>query len=299
MSTLAGLQNEIQNAFQGHPDIVQRCLVAFLAKGHLLIEDEPGVGKTLLAQALAKALGLGFRRIQMTPDLLPADVTGGLLWIPNPGEYRFRPGPLFSNVVLLDELNRASAKTQSAVLQAMEEKKISVDGEDHELPPLFFVIGTQNPFESTGVNALPESQLDRFALKLNVGRLPVEIEKGILVRGDRDERLAAVRSLLSPVELAREQALAQAVTVSPAVLDHVMTIAEKLRGDRKVSLSTRALQSWVRLSQALAHLRGRDFVLPEDARDLAVQALAHRIRQAGNREAGKHVEETLRETGVF
>ena len=166
---LAQAEIEIQKAFKGHSKAVRKTLACFLAGGHVLIEDRPGVGKTLLAQAVARALGLDFKRLQMTPDLMPSDVTGGLIWIPQPGRYEFRAGPLFSTIVLLDELNRASSKTQSAVLQAMEEKRVSVDGRDYPLPELFFLMATQNPHEEIGVNRLPSSQLARFALKLQLG----------------------------------------------------------------------------------------------------------------------------------
>lgn len=298
-SQIQALQKEIEKSFLGHPSVVEKALVCFLAKGHLLIEDEPGVGKTLLAQSLSRALGLEFRRIQMTPDLLPSDLTGGLLWNPNPGEFRFRPGPMFANVVLLDELNRASAKTQSAALQAMEERKITVDGVDHVLPPMFFVIATQNPFESAGVNALPESQLDRFALKLKVGRLSREAEKQILMSGEREERLARVEVRLRPAELMHAQEQVKKITVSDAVLNYLLKIAEKLRSEKQASLSTRALQSLLHLAQAQAFLKGRDFVLPEDARDLAVEAWAHRARVLGSREATLHVEDVIRDTAAF
>ncbi len=299
MSQVAALQSQVEKAFVGHPDVIRKALVCFLGKGHLLIEDEPGVGKTLLAQAIARALGLEFRRIQMTPDLLPSDVTGSLLWIPQPGDFRFRPGPLFASIVLLDELNRASAKTQSAVLQAMEERKVTVDGVDHPLPQNFFVIATQNPFESAGVNVLPESQLDRFALKIKVGRVTREAEKQILISGDRDERLSRVEAPFNLNEITEIQNEVRKVTVSDAVLEHILKLAEKLRSERRSHLSTRAVQSLLRLAQAQALVSDRTFVLPEDVRDLAMDAWAHRARTPNPDEASRHVEEVLRETSVF
>ena len=299
MAIFLSLQDEIEKAFMGHSLVVKKSLACFLCKGHLLIEDEPGVGKTLLAQALAKSLGLAFKRVQMTPDLLPADLTGSLLWIPNPGEFRFRPGPLFSNLVLLDELNRASAKTQSSVLQAMEERHITVDGTDHRLPDLFFVIATQNPFDSAGVNTLPDSQLDRFALKIRMGRPSTASEKAILQSADREEKLARVNAPLSLEQLLEAQMQVRKVVVSEAVLNHLLKLASKLREDRQSLLSTRAVQSLLHLAQAWAYLEGRDFVLPDDLSALAVEAWGHRARIGVAGTAAQHIEELLRGTSVF
>ncbi|MFN7727615.1 MAG: AAA family ATPase [Bdellovibrio sp.] len=292
------VQIEIQKAFKGHQVSVQKAVTCFLASGHLLIEDQPGVGKTLLAQALAKTLGLGFKRLQMTPDLMPSDVTGGLIWIPQPGRYEFRPGPLFSELVLLDELNRASSKTQSAVLQAMEEKQISVDGQNYELPPLFFLMATQNPKEDVGVNKLPSSQLDRFALKLSLGLPKLDFEKEILRGGRREDLLEQVQVVGSKAEWLQVRHQVGLVKVSDAFLDYVLRLATHLRG-QEVHLSTRALQSLVDLARAWAYLQGRDFVIPEDASGLATEAWTHRLGRHSHLERPLDVQDTLRTVRVL
>lgn len=291
-------QAEIQKAFKGNGEPVRKALACFLAGGHLLIEDLPGVGKTLLAQAMARALGLGFKRLQMTPDLMPSDVTGGLIWIPQPGRYEFRRGPLFSEVVLLDELNRASSKTQSAVLQAMEERQVSVDGQDYALPPLFFVMATQNPKDEAGVNRLPTSQLDRFALKIRLGLPTHEFEKEILRLGKREELLARVQSASSASAWVEARQECARITTSDAVLDYVLKLAAHLRA-QNAHLSTRALQSGLDLAKAWAWLEGRDYVIPEDVQAIAVQAWSHRLTQAASSERPVDVQDALRAVRVL
>lgn len=292
-----GLRKEIGKVFKGHPDVIDKTLACFLARGHLLIEDLPGVGKTLLAQALARALGLGFKRVQMTPDLMPADITGGLLWIPQPGRYEFRPGPIFSEIVLLDELNRASSKTQSSVLQAMEERQVTVDGKDHVLPENFFLIATQNPKEESGVNRIPASQLDRFALKIAIGATAVADERAILRLDRREKLLAEVNAVATKEELRSLQDAVDRVIVSDPVVDHVLGLAGHLRS-KKDHLSTRAAQSLLALARAWALLQRRDFVLPEDARALLPEAWAHRLG-APTEERMDHVQEALRSVRVL
>lgn len=301
--TIDSLRAEVAKAFKGHPDVIDKSLACFLARGHLLIEDAPGVGKTLLAQALARALGLSFKRVQMTPDLMPADITGGLLWIPQPGRYEFRPGPLFSEIVLLDELNRASSKTQSSVLQAMEERQVTVDGKDHALSESFFLIATQNPKEESGVNRIPSSQLDRFALKISIGETATEDERAILRLDRRDRILAELSPVAAPAELLALQAAAEKVVVSDAVVDHVLALAHHLRG-KKNHLSTRAAQSLLALARAWAFLKKRDFVIPEDVRSLLSEAWAHRLSPGAgsfptNEERAEHVQEALRSIRVL
>lgn len=304
-SLLAALRAEISKVFKGHPDVIDQALACFLARGHLLIEDAPGVGKTLLAQALARALGLGFKRVQMTPDLMPADITGGLLWIPQPGRYEFRPGPIFAEIVLLDELNRASSKTQSAVLQAMEERQVSVDGQDHALAEAFFLIATQNSREDAGVNRLPASQLDRFALKIAIGVTAPEDERAILRLDRREKLLAEVHAVAPREELRSLQEAVDQVTVSDAVVDHVLALARHLR-EKHGHLSTRAAQSLLALARARAFLKNRDFVVPEDARALLPEAWSHRLgasaptmSAASGAERAEHVQEALRSVRVL
>lgn len=297
METARRAQAEIQKAFKGSGEPVRKALACFLAGGHLLIEDLPGVGKTLLAQSMAKALGLGFKRLQMTPDLMPSDVTGGLIWIPQPGKYEFRRGPLFSEVVLLDELNRASSKTQSSVLQAMEERQISVDGQDYELPPLFFVMATQNPKEEAGVNRLPTSQLDRFALKIQLGLPSPEFEKDILRSGRREELLARVEKAAEAAAWGEARRECAQVKTSEAVLDYVLKLAAHLRA-QEAHLSTRALQSLLDLAKAWAWLEGRDYVIPEDVQVLAVEAWSHRLSRTST-ERPVHVQDALRAVRVL
>jgi MoxR-like ATPase len=260
--------------------VVEALVCAVLADGHVLIEDLPGAGKTTLAKAMARALGGRFTRIQGTADLLPTDVTGSSVWRPDLGRFEFIPGPLFGNIVLVDEVNRIPARTQSGFLEAMEEGTITVDGQQHRLPDPFVVIATRNPHEQYGTYPMPEGQLDRFAVQLTLGQLDTRTAARVVreqLSGPTVDRLAAVAD---PERLAHLREVVRSVYVADAVLDYAVRIVEATRRHPEVALgaSTRAALSYVRVAQAHALLAGRPHVVPDDVRHLAVSVLAHRLQ---------------------
>ena len=262
----------------GKPDVVALSLVCLLAEGHLLLQDLPGVGKTTLATALARAVGLDLRRLQGTADLLPGDVTGTL--VPGEaGELVFRPGPIFANLVVADELNRSSPRAQSALLEAMEERQVSVDGTTHRLPRPFMVIATQNPTDPDGTYPLPHSQLDRFLLRLSIGYPDRDSEAALLDAGEQTDRAGSLSPVLGSDQLVELVAQARRVHLSPAVRDYVLDLTQATRQHPALSVgaSPRAGLSLVRAARALALVAGRDFVMPDDIQRLAVPALAHRV----------------------
>ena len=265
----------IQQVVRGKNAVVEMALVAVLAGGHVLLEDIPGVGKTTLAATLAASLGGSFRRIQFTSDLLPGDITG--VNILSDGGFRFRPGPVFANLVLADEINRATPKTQSALLEAMSERRVTVDGESHVLPELFIVLATQNPHDFHGTFPLPESQLDRFLIRLSMGYPDRESERQILRRVGR---AAPVAPVLSPEELVEMAGLVDAVRMPDEVEDYLLDFIQQTREDARLlrGVSTRGAEALYRACQALALIRRRTFVVPEDILELAVPVLAHRVR---------------------
>jgi MoxR-like ATPase len=265
----------VQQVVRGKDAIIELSLVAVLAGGHVLLEDIPGVGKTTLASTLAAVLGGSFRRIQFTSDLLPGDITG--VNILTDEGFRFRPGPVFANFVLADEINRATPKTQSALLEAMSERRVTVDGHSHPLPGLFIVLATQNPHDFHGTFPLPESQLDRFLIRLSMGYPDRENERLILRRTGRREPVAAV---LSPTELLGMSALVEQVRVPGEVEDYLLDFVEQTRQDARLlrGLSTRGAEALYRACQALALVRRRDFVVFEDIIQLAVPVAGHRVR---------------------
>jgi len=272
------LEVNISQALVGKPEVVRLAVVGLLARGHLLIEDVPGVGKTTLAQALARSLGCSFQRIQFTSDLLPSDILGVSIYDPKSGEFVFKPGPLFANVVLADEINRTTPKTQSGLLEAMNEFQVSLDHHTYPLPQPFMVLATQNPMEYQGTHPLPESQLDRFLLRIRVGYPELADEKAIL----RWRGLGALEELepvLSPGDVATLQASAQQVRIDDSILDYVMALVEATRHSPLLALgvSPRGAQALVRAAQALALADARDYVIPDDIKALAVPALAHRV----------------------
>ncbi len=261
---------------------IRLALACLLARGHLLIEDLPGVGKTTLAQALARLLGLRFSRIQFTSDMLPADIIGVSIFERERSEFKFLPGPIFSQVVLADEINRATPKTQSALLEAMEERQVTAEGETRPLPDPFFVIATQNPSHQIGTFALPESQLDRFLVRVELGYPDRTAERALLEGGGRREQLPALAACLSPEQLAPLQRRAAAVHASPALLDYVQTLIGATRGSPHFvhGLSPRAALSLLAAARAWAFVDGRDMVLPEDVQAVLPGVACHRLRLA-------------------
>jgi MoxR-like ATPase len=297
----------VSRVVRGKREVVDLLLAGVLARGHLLIEDVPGVGKTTLAQALATALGLSFNRVQVTSDLLPSDVLGVSVWDQAAGRFEFRKGPIFANVVLADEVNRTTPRTQSALLEAMSEAKVSIDGVTHRLPQPFLVLATQNPREHAGTYPLPESQLDRFLLRLSVGYPAAEVERQILLSGGGDDALERLEPVTNAEELLRMQAVSAQVKVAGAIADYAMRLVEATRSSPLVGLgvSTRGALALVRASQGRALLAGRDFVLPDDVKAVAVACLAHRIVPSGHeaeemdrREAARIVSDLLDRTAV-
>lgn len=261
------------------PEVLELALVAVLCKGHVLIEDVPGIGKTTLARTLAQSLGCSFRRIQCTPDLLPSDITGIHFFNQKTCEFEFRPGPVMANIVLVDEINRATPRTQSSLLECMQESQVTVDGVTMPLPQPFIVIATQNPVELQGTFPLPEAQLDRFLLKLVLGYPDLENEDLILLRFERSnplEQLSAVTLASEILDIGRQ---AQEIYVEPSVRRYILEIIGRTRTSPSITLggSPRASLALYRASQALALIRGRDFVLPDDVKRLAVPVLAHRL----------------------
>lgn len=277
--TLVHAERAINEILLDKPDRVRLALACILARGHLLIEDLPGLGKTVLAHTLAHTLGLAFKRVQFTSDLLPADVTGGGVWDAAQGAFRFVPGPVFTEVLLADEINRSTPKTQSALLEAMEERQVSVDGVSHPLPPAFFVIATQNPLDSQGAFPLPEAQLDRFLMCIHLGYPSREAELQLLAGEDRRQLLARLPAMLDPQSLRALQARCTAVQASPAVLDYVWRLLAHTRegGRFQHGLSPRAGQSLLAAARAWALLAGRDHLLPADVQAVWAAVAGHRL----------------------
>jgi len=276
---LSALVANVETEFSGNREAIELALVALLSGGHLLIEDIPGIGKTSLALALAASLELSFRRIQFTNDLFPADILGITVFDRDRREYEVHEGPIFANVVLADEINRATPKTQSALLEAMQERRVTLDLETRELPKPFFVIATQNPVEFAGTFPLPEAQLDRFLLSLSLGYPSLEAERELVLRKRdpyRAVNLAPVVQAATFAELSRQSA---AVHVEPKVADYLLALCRRTRDHEELALgvSVRGTLSLFRACQSLAFLRGRDFALPEDVKALAAPVLAHRL----------------------
>jgi MoxR-like ATPase len=273
------LRANVATVFLGKPEVIRLALATLLAEGHLLIEDVPGIGKTLLARALARSLNCSFHRIQFTPDLLPSDLLGTSVFHQGTGTFVFQPGPLFAQVVLADEINRATPRTQSALLEAMNDRQVSLDGQTRPLGPPFFVVATQNPYEFEGTYPLPESQLDRFLMRLRVGYPDRDAEKRILT-GHRDgEPVDRLPPALSASDIAALQHAARHVRVDDSLADYVLDLLTATREHPDVHLggSTRAALSLYRASQALALTEGRDYVVPDDVKRLARPVLAHRV----------------------
>jgi MoxR-like ATPase len=283
--TRAILQS-IETVIDGKREAVEMALTVLLAEGHLLIEDVPGVGKTMLARAMARSVDCSVSRIQFTPDLLPADITGVSIYNQAERQFEFKPGPVFANIVIGDEINRASPKTQSALLESMEERQVTVDGSTYELAVPFIVVATQNPIEMEGTYPLPEAQRDRFMARISMGYPDSRAELAMLSARETSSPLDAVQPVVSGAELARMIAATRAVYASRAVEQYAVAIAQATREDRELRLgaSPRATLQLVRAAKARAALDGREFVLPDDIDALAIPVLGHRLiaaRRAG------------------
>ncbi len=273
------LRANIAKVVVGKEDVVDKVLAALLAGGHVLLEDVPGTGKTLLSRALAASMDSRFSRIQFTPDLLPADVTGMAVFSPKSENFTFKPGPIFANIVLADEINRATPRAQSAMLECMEEKQVSSDGTTYPLPAPFFVIATQNPVETQGTFPLPEAQLDRFMVQLSMGYPTREEQTAILQRFMQESPQESLRPVANAEQIAQAQKAVRSVRVTPELLDYIGALCEKTRAldDALLGASPRAALALMRVSQSLAAIRGRDYVTPEDIKTMAEPVLAHRL----------------------
>lgn len=273
------LTEQLNSVVVGKPEPIRMALVALLAEGHVLIEDVPGVGKTLLARAIAVSIDSPFRRIQFTPDLLPSDILGSSVYSSGTGEFLFKPGPIFANVILADEINRTTPRTQSALLEAMSDGQVSIEGTTHTLPKPFFVMATQNPFEFEGTYVLPESQLDRFMLRIKMGYPARSEERRILTMHRQGAPVESLSPVISGDEIVKLQHSVRNVRVDDSVADYLLEIVRSTREheDLRVGVSTRGALTMYRAAQALAFLSGRDFVVPDDLKSLVGPVLAHRI----------------------
>lgn len=279
------LRGNLSRVLLGKPDAVRLALVGLLAEGHLLIEDVPGVGKTLLAKALAKSLDVRFHRIQFTPDLLPSDLIGTSVFHQPSGEFVFKPGPLFAHVILADEINRATPRTQSALLEAMSDRQISVDGRTEPLGPPFLVVATQNPYEFEGTYPLPESQLDRFLLRLRIGYPDRAAEKDVLTQHRHGEPVDSLEPVLCAADVLSLQRHVRSIRLDDSLNDYLLDLVKATRTHADVYLgaSTRAALALYRATQALALVSGRDYVVPDDIKALVRPVLAHRLLTKGMR----------------
>jgi MoxR-like ATPase len=276
--TLEKLQHHLCQLVLGKAEQVKLALTCLVARGHLLLEDVPGVGKTTLAEGLARCFSMSFARVQFTADLLPSDILGAQIFLAAQAKFEFRPGPIFHQVILADELNRAPPRTQSALLEAMAQGQVTLDGVTHALPQPFAVIATQNPVDLSGTYPLPDSQLDRFLLRISLGHLSPEVETQLLM-SRRADPLTAFRPLCDVAELVRLQHAADAVSISQDLADYAVRLAQATRSHAEIErgISTRAVLSLMSAARALALWDGRDFVTPADVKMLAVPALAHRL----------------------
>jgi len=295
---LAVVESELNRIIRGKSDVVRHLLTAFVAGGNVLLDDVPGVGKTTLAKALAKLVAAKFSRIQFTPDLLPADITGTSIYNPSTGQFQFRPGPVFTNILLADEINRASPRTQSALLECMCEHQVSPDGQSRILAAPFMVIATQNPIEYQGTYPLPEAQLDRFAMRLTLGYPDEEAEREMLFDRRHVDPLESLKPEISCEEVLDLQESMKKVGLEPSVSAYLLSIVQSTRRDARLTLgaSPRAAIRLADCSRALALLAGREFVLPDDVRELAPLVLSHRIVvDAKTRYAGVSSQEIVAE----
>ncbi|WP_099477556.1 AAA family ATPase [Paenibacillus ihbetae] len=276
---LGKVRSRIGSVIVGHEEQISLTMIALLAGGHVLLEDVPGVGKTMLVKTVAALIGCEFNRIQFTYDLMPGDITGASVYYPHSGEFVFRPGPLMANIVLADEINRASPRAQSALLEAMEEGRVTVDGRTYPLPAPFFLLATQNPYEYEGTSRLPEAQLDRFLMRMSLGYPDMEGEMALLERRGGSATPDSLKPLLAGSELIAMQQAAARVFVDDSIKRYMVSVADASRRQRGVALgiSPRGTLAWYRASQASAYMDGRMYVIPDDCLRVAVPVLAHRI----------------------
>ncbi len=275
-----GLQKEVSKVIIGKAENLRRITVAILSNGNILLEDFPGLGKTMVSNTFARALGCKFKRVQFTPDLLPSDIMGTYMFDQKAGEFKLRPGPLFCNICLADEINRAPPKSQAALLEAMEEKQVTIEGITHKLPAPFVVLATQNPVEQEGTYPLPEAQMDRFLIKMSMGYPDRSEEKAILARRKlRGKDSHDVVQITSPKKVVAMQKALETVHVDPAILSYIIEVVARSREDHRVvnGASPRASQALFKIGRASAAIEGRDYVIPDDIKGLALHVVSHRI----------------------
>ena len=294
------LTENLGRTIVGKADSIRLVIVALLAGGHALLEDVPGVGKTLLAKSLARSIAGRFQRIQCTPDLLPTDITGTNIWNQRSGEFEFLPGPVFANVLLADEINRATPRTQSALLEVMEEQQVTVDGVSRAVPKPFFVIATQNPIEYQGTFPLPEAQMDRFMLSLSLGYPTEDDELQMLERHQDGLRVSELEPCISAEDVLELRSLCHQVKMDKTLQQYIVKLVRATRSSEEVTLgvSPRGAVALQRTAQALAFLEGRDYAIPDDVKFLAPYVLAHRLIPAGGRRAKPIVEQLLRSVPI-
>ncbi|MDX1966010.1 MAG: MoxR family ATPase [Planctomycetaceae bacterium] len=280
---IAAFESNISAAILGKPEPIRLALVALLSEGHMLVEDAPGVGKTSLAKSIAKSLDCDFKRLQFTPDMLPSDILGSSVFLPNLGQFEFRQGPIFTNVLLADEINRTTPRTQSALLEAMSEGQVSIEGTTYPLSSPFFVLATQNPFEFEGTYPLPENQLDRFMLCIDVGYPERSVEKSVLVNHREGQPVDRLKPVINGDQLRRLQHATREIRVDDSINDYLLDIVHATRSHAELQLgvSTRGAITMYRACQSLAFIEGRSFVIPDDVKRLAVPVLSHRITVRG------------------
>ncbi|HSM58624.1 MAG TPA: MoxR family ATPase [Candidatus Sulfomarinibacteraceae bacterium] len=296
--TAARLRQNIQKVIVGKDDVIDLALIALLCQGHLLLEDVPGTGKTTLAKTVARSLGCTFQRIQFTPDLLPSDVTGIYFYNQKQQEFVFRPGPIFSEILLADEINRATPRTQSALLEAMQERQVTVDIATHELPRPFLVMATQNPIELEGTFPLPEAQLDRFLMRITIGYPDEAQENDILLRFEREDPLETLEAVVEPQQILQMQEAVRLIRVEESVRNYIVNVCRTTRrhDDIELGASPRATMALYRTCQAYAAVHDREFVIPDDVKAMAPPVLTHRlVVNPQTRLRGRQPEDIIRE----
>jgi len=295
------LTKNLHHAIVGKDHAIQLVLVGLLSGGHVLLEDVPGVGKTLLAKSLAKSIDGIFQRLQCTPDLMPTDVTGTNIWNPKRGEFEFLPGPVFAHILLVDEINRATPRTQAALLEVMEEHQVTTDGVSRSVPTPFFTIATQNPVEYQGTFPLPEAQMDRFALSLSLGYPDEQEELQMIQRLQSSTKVTEIGPCITPLEIQQLQKTCREVRVEPGLQDYILRLVRSTREDSEITLgaSPRGTVAMVRSVQARAYLQGRDYSIPDDVKLLAPYVLAHRLIPASGRQARSIIDRLLTQVPVI